>query len=135
MPFTAGSAVGRVASTLDFGIPNDWGKMSPRGKIYPAVAASLAQRSPWPHTWTSRERSQQRRLYVAALQDLAGITDDPVRDRDSTSRDRDARDGRVLWAALGAWPWSLYGPKGSLPRDWHQDDAAVWGWNGWLTGF
>ena len=39
--------------------------------------------------------------------------------------------GREMWAELGAWPWSLFGPRGILPRDWRQDDSVVIAWRTW----
>ncbi len=126
LPYVAGSASGRVIPTSPFGIPKG-------GKLHDTVSAAIAQREPWPHVWAHHELAQLRRLYIAALTDIAEVKDDPRDTRVATSRDRDARLGRELWASVGAWPWSLFGPRGGLPGDWSQDELVVTAWRHWVS--
>lgn len=132
MLFVAGSANGRIVPLSPVkGIPSD------RGKIHNSVAAALAGEAPMPHDWTPHERAQLRVFYTAALRDLRKLTyrDLPshlVAGRHTSTLDRDARTGRQLWASLGAWPWSLFGPDGALPPDWSQDKNVVATWREWL---
>jgi hypothetical protein len=87
----------------------------------------------WPHEWTPQEQSQPRRFYIAA-QDLGDVDYHHLPPslvtgrkgiRAQSSVERDRRLGRELWATLGAWPWSLFGPDGDLPPGWRQTDLAT----------
>ncbi len=72
-----------------------------------------------------------RRLSIAVMRDIHR-TSDPRDLRTSSDIDRDARKGRELWAGLGAFPWSLYGPSGRLPAEWWRDEMAIEAWQRWL---
>lgn len=78
------------------------------------------------HDWT-----QAARLYVAALRDIGAVS---WEDLPSTAGFGDAgsaretteekvREGRRLWARLGAWPWTSFS-DGRPPRDWWRDGAS-----------
>lgn len=134
LPFVAGGKPGRIKPTLPIGIPHNAYARSIRRKIYNSVSAELAQQPPWPHEWTAQERDQLRYFYIAALRDICGAKSDPEDAREPTTLDRDARLGRALWASLGAWPWSLFGPKGERPAaQWWLDDSVCTAWHQWLS--
>jgi hypothetical protein len=90
---------------------------------------------------TATDRSEWRRLTLAALHDIAGLD---VADltalaefRDERTTRDDLRRARALLGRLGAWPWHCFA-QGRPPSDWRRSlgatpraDAA---WRIWATG-
>jgi hypothetical protein len=124
LAFVAGSTRRRIVPAMVFGIPREVPRVSN------AVAAAVARAGAWPEN--AHARAQLRCLSTAAARDIANI--DPPTSRVSTTIDRDRRLGREMWAALGAWPWSLFGPAGKLPDDWRRDEFVIVAWRDWLDG-
>jgi len=56
------------------------------------------------------------------------------RDHFNRAQRRDLRIGRALWARLGAWPWSLFGPDGRPWSRWWEDAWVSICWRKWKTG-
>jgi hypothetical protein len=125
-PFSAGDRPGYVVPAQTVGIPIMPG-------IRDAVTAALVEGLLWPYELKPHESAQLRRFYAAAVADLADIRREERDTRVQTSRDRDIRDGRRLWATVGAWPWSLFGPDGHLESpDWTTHDHVVRAWRQWI---
>lgn len=82
---------------------------------------------------TSQDHNTMRALVTALAEDLAGVARVDLADafdlnRHSNAVGKSVKRGRVLWAALGAWPWA-YLPAPHLPDDGWTDDPellAVW---------
>lgn len=78
------------------------------------------------HDWAAG-----RRLYAAALRDLAGLSEDEIakacgfKEAETFGDPRNARDavsrGRRTWHQMGAWPWSHLHPNGRPPANWRRD--------------
>jgi hypothetical protein len=85
-----------------------------------------------PH-WTRRELVQRRRLYIAARRVFVA-DHDPEDHRLPQHTDRDDAEASRMWASIGSWPWSMFGPEGKLPYDWRESDLAVGGLQWWLEG-
>jgi hypothetical protein len=47
---------------------------------------------------------------------------------------RDVKHGRRLLAACALWPWAVFGPRGSLPRDWRRHPFTALAWEHWRCG-
>ncbi len=132
IPYRAGSRPKMLVPIPVIGIPTDVRAGINERRLYDTVSASLAQRPPWPHEWRAHEQAQLRALYVAAWADLRGIKHDPMDLRGETTIDRDRRNGRELWASIGAFPWALFGPAGQVPLEWRADELVRTAWEHWL---
>lgn len=92
------------------------------------------------NTLGPQDRVAGRRLYAAALRDLAALDDDATADccgidcEDAPrAARRDYEVGRELWHKLSCWPW-VYFPHGKPPDEWRDQGAdalvakafAVW---------
>lgn len=86
-------------------------------------------------------RAALRRLYAAALKDVAGLTGSEVVDECGYSSEpsafRAVADGRRAWQAAGGWPWVGFDSKGRPPSSWRsqgaEDELAdLFAW--WRTG-
>jgi hypothetical protein len=125
MPFVAGSVGGRIQPKAPIGVPSGWKTRYGR-KIHNSIVETLAGHRPLSHEWTAHELAQELQFHYAAVRDLADVK------LDDTARDKAARKGREMWAAIGAWPWSCFSPDGQLPKDWRQLEFVVLAWQGWL---
>jgi hypothetical protein len=78
-----------------------------------------------------RDRSARavlKRLVAAAQRDVRALSMSEVNDdlvlSDRSAARRLAREGRLLWRQLGAWPW-WQSPTGPLPTEWWREPHAV----------
>jgi hypothetical protein len=134
----AGSTKGLLRlSTLSTSMMHgvQYGPEKTRKTIHNTVIAELAQQAPLPANWTRSERVQLRQLHITALLDLRDIGRDRLDEwdeRNLTTINRDLREGRGMWAALGGFPWLLYGPTGKPSEHWRTDELAIAAWSYWM---
>ena len=130
--------VGRPAPLLEFVAGPEPGLVCPIWLSLPRpmtlaefVAAAGFDRNWYVNrTGTRHERVEGRRLAAAYDADIAGGRD---HHHDRAIR-RDVEHCRRIVARLGVWPWAVFGPDGSLPRQWWRRPLTVLAWEHWRAG-
>jgi hypothetical protein len=122
-------------------------KESPETFLPTRLAVALRTREPTAQgvyeSLTEQDRVAGRRLYAAALRDIAGLDDDAIATaggHECSNADRAARRdyeaGREFWNRLGGWPW-LYFQGGKPPDNWwttSADQRLAKAYTAWRSG-
>ncbi len=92
----------------------------------------------WLAIENQRNAATLRRLIVATQRDILALTIPEITElfeySDASSTRRTARQGRVLWRKLGAWPWCDFGERLDYSEDWWQHEGTVERLLDWRTG-